>query len=131
MYPNSNYKCIQGEKENIDFESGRWTRSWMHLENKQNLKIFVSPWDLDFEGNQWNVFPESELSNAEFCNVLCKKFESFWDKNAFTHEFWYDIEQSLKDTYYSSIPLEMNINIIANWIYYQYYHSYESLISDI
>lgn len=43
----------------------------------------------------------------------------------------YCVDYNIKYDYYSSIPIEMNIDTIYNWLYDGYYHTVWSLESDI
>jgi len=131
MYPDSAFNCLQGEKEFEDLESGRRTRSWVHLDNKVNSKFFASPWDLDFEQNMWNVFPPSQLQDKEFSKQLSSSLDNFVSSNELAFDFMYSIPKEIRGHYYSCIPLEMNIDQISKWVYYQYYHSLPALLSDI
>lgn len=70
IYKNSSYNVLEGEKEIEEFESGRWTWSRVHQEAKINNWVYISPWELDFPDNQWNVFPKSVLSDFDYSKNL-------------------------------------------------------------
>lgn len=88
IYPDSLFNCLRGEIELEDLENGRRTRSRHNLENKNVQKLYISPWDLDFEGNLWNCFPSLVFEDKEMAKILAKKVEEYGFREQESEEFY-------------------------------------------
>jgi hypothetical protein len=93
--------------------------------------VTVSPWDCAFEGDRCGEFPPSDLADPETRAGLAERMTEYGEKAAESKEFHGPVHAGLRDEYFSIVPVEMSISLIADRLRTGHYHSSLALFQDI